>query len=321
MSWDTKKVGIFIDEQTGGDYSLVSNYIHFKEYITVRHNVCDHEYLVTFDAFKSGNRCPKCGKKSMAKKQRKTQAEFVKEIKELTRGEFEVASEYKGAFREVKLFHSKCGEVIIKTPHGFLNKPSCPNCGGFREWTTELFDKHIRDITANEYFVFGEYISDKKGKTTFVHNQCGKHFKMLASNFTSGDQRCPFCKPNSSKAEVKIRKILEGLNVDFIEQYRFRDCIDKSTLPFDFAIVEDNSLIGLIEYDGIQHYRGWGSDKEDLANIKRRDGIKNAYCKTNNIPLFRINYKKHNSLKNEVKEAIRWIQQQNMQKKSSLEKY
>lgn len=319
--WDTEKVKRFIAEKTEGNYSLVSDYIHFKKYITVKHNECNNEYRVTFDAFKSGNRCPQCGKKSMAKKQRKTQEKFIEEVRELTNGEFDVVSTYKGAFREVKLFHSLCGKTIIKTPHGFLNKPSCPNCGGFREWTTELFNAYIRDITSNEYLVIGEYVTDKKGKTTFVHNQCGRHFKMLASNFTSGNQRCPFCKPNPSKAEIKIREFLEEWGIDFIEQYRFNDCIDKTVLPFDFAVIENNKPIGLIEYDGIQHYRGWGCDKVDLANIKRRDDIKNSYCKMNNIPLFRINYKKYNDLRNEVKEAIKWIRQQNMPKTSSLDKY
>ena len=140
---------------------------------------------------------------------------------------------------------------------------------------------------------------------------------MLSSNFVSGEQRCPFCKMNVSKAENKIRKFLEQMKVDFIEQYRFHDCTDKSTLPFDFAIIDKGNVIGLIEYDGIQHFRGWGNNKDDLLSIKKRDEIKNNYCHTNRIPLFRINYKSYSELENKIKEAINWIQQQNMLKESS----
>ena len=90
-------------------------------------------------------------------------------------------------------------------------------------------------------------------------------------------------------------------------------------LPFDFAIIEKGKLLGLIEYDGLQHFRGWGSDKEDLENIKRRDSIKDNYCKNNDIQLVRITYKEYSNLEIKVKEAIDWIQQQNTQIESSLE--
>lgn len=36
------------------------------------------------------------------------------------------------------------------------------------------------------------------------------------------------------------------MKVEFVEQYRFHDCTDKSTLPFDFAIIDKGNVIGLI---------------------------------------------------------------------------
>lgn len=315
--WNTKKVKVYIDDVTNGEYSLVSEYKHFKEYIAVRHNKCENEYQVSFDAFKSGNRCPRCGREKITKKQLKSQSDFEREVAELTNNMFEVVSEYKGAFKEVELFHKKCGKNIRKIPHNFLNRPSCPNCGGFSTWNTDEYNEHVMSITDGEYCVIGEYVSDKKGKVTFNHKKCGRNFQMLSSNFVSGEQRCPFCKMNVSKAENKIRKLLEQMKVDFIEQYRFHDCTDKSTLPFDFAIIDKGNVIGLIEYDGIQHFRGWGNNKDDLLSIKKRDEIKNNYCHTNRIPLFRINYKSYSELENKIKEAINWIQQQNMLKESS----
>lgn len=319
--WNTEKVKEYIDRKTKGSYSLVSEYKHFKEYIVVRHNECNNEYEVTFDAFKSGNRCPKCGRKRAAEKQLKSQTAFEKEVEKLTDGMFEVVSKYNGAYREVGLYHKKCGTTIRKIPHNFLNIPSCPACGGFSAWTTDEYRNYIAKLTEGEYDIVGEYVPDKKGKTTFFHSSCSKEFEMLASNFTSGEQRCPYCRPNLSKAELKIRNILSELGVTYEEQYRFDDCKDKSMLPFDFAIIEKGKLQGLIEYDGLQHFRGWGSDKEDLENIKRRDSIKDNYCKNNDIPLVRITYKEYSNLEIKVKGAIDWIQQQNTQIESSLERF
>ena len=90
---------------------------------------------------------------------------------------------------------------------------------------------------------------------------------------------------------------------------------------FDFAIINNGNLAGLLEYDGIQHFRGWGSSKEDLENIKRRDKIKNDYCKEKNIPLVRITYREYSNIETKVKEAIDWIRQQNTQIESSLGKF
>lgn len=44
----------------GNEYSLVGTYINAKTKITLKHNICGHEYYVLFSNFKKGNRCPYC---------------------------------------------------------------------------------------------------------------------------------------------------------------------------------------------------------------------------------------------------------------------
>ncbi len=74
---------------------------------------------------------------------------------------------------------------------------------------------------------------------------------------------------------------------------RIRECRDKQSLPFDFAILGDNDkLSGLIEFQGEQHYKPieyWSGDK-GFESQKKRDKIKFEYCKANNIPLLIIPY-------------------------------
>lgn len=81
-------------------------------------------------------------------------------------------------------------------------------------------------------------------------------------------------------------------NIEFIEEYVF---IDLPKSRFDFAIIENNQVIRLIEFDGEQHFKNvehWGG----LELQQQRDGIKNQYALQNNIPLVRIPYWERNNI-------------------------
>ena len=82
------------------------------------------------------------------------------------------------------------------------------------------------------------------------------------------------------------------MRIKFIPQYTFNDCKYVYVLRFDFALFKDNEFIGLIEYDGRQHFEPIDvfGGQEGFAKTKKRDEIKNIYCKTHNIPLLRIPY-------------------------------
>lgn len=107
-----------------------------------------------------------------------------------------------------------------------------------------------------------------------------------------------------SKREKYIEKILIENNINFKSQYIFEDCKYKDVLKFDFAIFNcyDN-LLFLCEYDGEQHFRSvgfWGG-VDEFENVKKRDNIKNKYCKMHNIELLRLPYTPTNS---EIKDKI-----------------
>lgn len=102
-----------------------------------------------------------------------------------------------------------------------------------------------------------------------------------------------------SIGEEKIKTILMENNINFSRQYSFSDCKSpkNSLLFFDFAIFDNNNkLLNLIEYDGIQHYQPvdfFGG--EDYFNyLQQCDNIKNQYCQNNNINLIRIKYDNQN---------------------------
>ena len=97
----------------------------------------------------------------------------------------------------------------------------------------------------------------------------------------------------------------------FEKEYKFQNLLSQkgNPLKFDFAIIDNNSILFLIEYDGIQHFtiRGW-NDEEHLKQNQYNDELKNQYCKKNNIKLLRIKYtndtyeKVYNQIINFIKE-------------------
>lgn len=92
---------------------------------------------------------------------------------------------------------------------------------------------------------------------------------------------------HKSSGEIYIEQLLTKINIPYIIQYRFPDFNKKS---YDFALIDNNKVIRLIEFDGEQHYQEVPTWRTDLATIQRRDKEKNEYALSHNIPLVRIPY-------------------------------
>ena len=132
---------------------------------------------------------------------------------------------------------------------------------------------------------------------------CGNEFIALPAKVIENHTTSCGCKLNSSKERI-IENYLKELNVDYEKQKRFEDCKYCYTLPFDFAIYNnDKTLKCLIEYDGQQHFRpiDFFGGIDGFGKTQIRDNIKNKYCKDNNIHLLRLNYL---NTDNEIKEII-----------------
>lgn len=154
--------------------------------------------------------------------------------------------------------------------------------------TPEKWAQEVEALVGNEYTFLSPYVKSKENMKV-KHNTCGHEYEVSRSRFIAGS-RCPKC--SSSKGEVKVREYLEKMGIGYTEQYYFNDLKKIEYLLFDFAIFKDNVLIGLIEYDGEQHFEPidyfGGIDK--FNSQKENDEMKNSYCKRNNIPLIRIPY-------------------------------
>lgn len=101
-------------------------------------------------------------------------------------------------------------------------------------------------------------------------------------------------KIRQSFGELSVEDYLIKNNINFKKEYSFENLISQNNkkLRFDFAIFKNDILLGLIEFDGLQHFKSieyFGGEKEFQERIKN-DNMKNLYCKNNNIPLLRIRY-------------------------------
>lgn len=102
-----------------------------------------------------------------------------------------------------------------------------------------------------------------------------------------------------SAGEIKIAQILSQYNISYIEQYKMPEL--SQFMKFDFAIFSKQNpskLLGLIEYDGVQHFEPidhfGGEEKFQLQ--QERDQRKDQYCQQNNIFLLRIPYTDYDNI-------------------------
>ena len=197
-------------------------------------------------------------------------------------------------------------KIEVKCQHGHIYKvrfrdfknrnERCPICNKNSE---RLKYEDVKNYIESQGY---ELISD-----TYINNctklkiKCpnGHIFFAKYNNFKDSNTRCPI-RSSNSKGEDKIKKYLETQKIKFYQQYRFEDCRDERTLPFDFYLPDYNICI---EYDGIQHFepqdfagKGENWAEQQLLSTKNKDEIKSNYCKNNNIKLIRISYLEFNNI-------------------------
>ena len=105
----------------------------------------------------------------------------------------------------------------------------------------------------------------------------------------------------ASRGEIKIEDILRASNMNFSEEYSFPDLYSSNGRPlrFDFAIFDDdNELMFLLEYQGIQHYvaKSKFGGASGLKKQQYNDMLKREYCRKHNIILVAIPYTDENKI-------------------------
>lgn len=268
---------------------LLTSYNLMKNKIKCRCKIDDTIWEAHPENLLRGHGCPTCAAQKTSKRMNYTHEYFIDKVKQKT-STIEIQSQYVNSSSLVDVFCKICGYRWSTIANNLLQGKGCPKCGkkstgeklskSHQEFLRQFFSLR-KDIT-----IIGEYINS----STKILCQCNydNHvWEALPSNLLKGTG-CPFCK--TSKGENAVEKYLSEQNIVYFKQYRFDDCKNKRTLPFDFYLPECNTCV---EYDGEQHFHpvGFGGDATtNFERVKYNDEIKNTYCKDHNINLIRIPY-------------------------------
>lgn len=173
------------------------------------------------------------------------------------------------------------------------------SCGCLKlEQTQKLGRNNFKDLTNQR---FGKLVAIKpiynqnsKRYSWLCQCDCGNTTIVLGSSLSSlNSQSCGCLK---SLGESNIQSILTINQIQFIYQYKIE--INNKIHYFDFALLDNNKITRLIEFDGIQHQgriSGWFTE-ERYQQLKINDKEKNQYALANNIPLVRIPYTKRDNI-------------------------
>lgn len=201
----------------------------------------------------------------------------------------------------VHLRHNRCGNEYTTSFYQFNGMGQrCPACKGGVRKSPNTFKREVYELVGDEYTLLSEYENSHK-HVKIKHNKCNSEYLISPTAFLGG-KRCPVC--NESHGEQKVAHYLDTINEPYIRQHKFKDCIYKSELPFDFYLPLKNILI---EYDGEQHYKPiphfGGVERYRIRKL--RDSIKTNFANENNIRLVRIPYYlKDNEIYNVIKKEL-----------------
>lgn len=192
-----------------------------------------------------------------------------------------------------------CGKEksILK---GSLVSGATKSCGCLRR---KISSQRLSKISSDNYI---NELGNKYGKLTVVQKipnvknnrngvmwrcicECGNIKDVLGVDLRAGNVTSCGC-IGKSKGEYYIEKILIQNNIPFVKE--FPQDINGHLMRYDFAILENNKISYLIEFDGEQHFHSvkhFGGE-EYFNYIKENDNLKNNWCKKHNIPLIRIPY-------------------------------
>lgn len=189
-------------------------------------------------------------------------------------------------------YHFKCANTdhpIFETTADALYSGShwCPYCSG----RTGNFQDELSEICQSKD---GELLSEYTDASTRVTIKCNKHnyvWDMLPGNIKKG-RWCPIC--NMGFNEKVVWDYFKNMQCNIQIQYTFDDLIGENNekLKYDFAVLDANdNLVYLVEVDDEEHKdRHFGNSPRQVQRQKaiERDRIKDNYCKTHNIPLYRM---------------------------------
>lgn len=252
---------------------------------------CDNNNIIVVSSdYLKRSKCPSCGCEAVKNRIEKNRVNNIGE----KYGRLTIVDIIWGERRTKAICKCDCGNNYIGAKSDIVTGHT-QSCGCLQSEMTSLANtKDWTGCTATSGVQFiRQHHMNNKGQWIWECQCpfCSNSFYELPAKINNGHTTSCGCQVQSF-GESYIKLLLENIKVDFIPQYTFPDCKNINALHFDFAIFHHENLLGLIEYDGKQHFEpiDFFGGVQGFEKTKKRDEIKNTYCITHNIPLLRIPY-------------------------------
>lgn len=243
------------------------------------------EHNLWFEQIPSSNKrgfegCPECLKRKL----HYAKEDFVKKAKERHGNKYSYENvEYINSVTHVNVTCPNHGDFKVQ-PKNHLYSDGCRQCG-YKRSNLEDFIKKAKEIHGDKYDYTKSVFTGYNKKINILCKHHGE-FNQNANNHTQGSG-CPSCK--MSKGEERITEILKNAGIKYEQQKKFKGCVNKISLRFDFFLPDLNTVI---EFHGKQHYMAvdYFGGEEGFRLRKKRDQIKKNWCEKNNITYIEIPY-------------------------------
>lgn len=150
-----------IDKETEkGKFTLVSR-DSATSGLTLKCNTCGHVFHVSRNLTEFRGCCPACSGRA-----KETEESFIRQVKELTNGEYLVTGQYKDRKTPVEITHLSCGKPSMYRPYMFKQGSRCPYCRQYRFRNTSDFAGWVSYATYGRYEVSTKTGKDKKTVVT-----------------------------------------------------------------------------------------------------------------------------------------------------------
>lgn len=189
--------------------------------------------------------------------------------------------------RAMWLCQCDCGNQVTVRGSDLTNGKII-SCGCHKK---EVLSKNLIGLRFGRLTVVSKSKTNIHGNIWLCECDCGNEIEVTTNHLTTGNTQSCGCL--TSKGENQIAIWLKEHGIKFKQQYTFNDLLGKNNIPlrFDIAILKQEELLCLIEYQGIQHYQNiYNLSLENWNYSLLRDKMKKDYCLNKRIPLFEIKY-------------------------------
>jgi hypothetical protein len=265
---------------------------------------------MTPNAHLAGKGCPKCGHKASNESKMLTLEEVHSRFINKHGDKYGYEKfKYFGTGKKGEIFCKACAKYFWQTPKQHFDH-GCNRCGEVRsakiqtksqeQFIQKCIEVHGPDTHGYEKVIYQR----NKDAVQVRHVKCGRYFFVTPNNHLRGSS-CPFCR--ESRGAKEVNNILETYpEIEIIREETITGCRHINPLRFDFQLFRKGKLIGVIEFNGSQHYQPvrWTKKMTEeeaqklFQDTVNRDIAKYSFCNENEIPLLIISYNQKTITKN-----------------------